>query len=80
MCLTLCDPIDGSGSGSSVYGIFQARILEWIAIAFPVCNVREREKKGLIQSEVSQQIVLCSSEQAMEIVFRKKNEMILQSL
>jgi len=80
LCPTLNDPMDCSLPGSSVHGIFQARVLEWIAIAFPVCNVREREKKGLIQSEVSQQIVLCSSEQAMEIVFRKKNEMILQSL
>ena len=33
-CLTLCDPIDCSLSGSSVHGIFQARVLEWIAISF----------------------------------------------
>ena len=33
-CLTLCDPIDGSPPGSSVHGIFQARVLEWGAIAF----------------------------------------------
>ena len=33
-CLTLCDPIDSSPPGSSVHGIFQARILEWGAIAF----------------------------------------------
>ena len=33
-CLTLCDPIDGSPTGSSVPGILQARILEWGAIAF----------------------------------------------
>ena len=31
-CLTLCSPIDGSPPGSSVHGIFQARILEWVAI------------------------------------------------
>ena len=31
---TLCDPIDGSPSGSTVPGILQARILEWVAIAF----------------------------------------------
>ena len=31
---TLCDPIDCSPSGSSVHGILQARILEWIAISF----------------------------------------------
>ena len=33
-CPTLCDPIDGSPSGSPVHGIFQARVLEWGAIAF----------------------------------------------
>ena len=32
--LTLCDPMDCSLSGSSVHGIFQARILEWVVIAF----------------------------------------------
>ena len=35
-CLTLCDPIDGSPSGSPVPGILQARVLEWGAIAFSV--------------------------------------------
>ena len=33
-CPTLCDPIDGSPPGSPVPGILQARILEWVAIAF----------------------------------------------
>ena len=33
-CLTLCDSIDSSPSGSSVPGILQARILEWVAISF----------------------------------------------
>ena len=31
---TLCDPIDSSPPGSSVPGILQARILEWVAISF----------------------------------------------
>ena len=33
-CPTLCDPIDGSPSGSAVPGIPQARTLEWVAISF----------------------------------------------
>ena len=33
-CLTLCDPMDCSQPGSSVHGISQARILEWVAIPF----------------------------------------------
>ena len=31
-CPTLCDPIDSSPPGSSIHGIFQARVLEWGAI------------------------------------------------
>ena len=33
-CPTLCNPIDSSPLGSSVPGILQARILEWVAISF----------------------------------------------
>ena len=33
-CPTLCDPIEGSPSGSPVPGILQARTLEWVAISF----------------------------------------------
>ena len=32
-CPTLCDPMDSSPPGSSVHGILQARILEWVAIS-----------------------------------------------
>ena len=34
LCLTLSDPMDCSLLGSSIHGIFQARVLEWGAIAF----------------------------------------------
>ena len=34
LCLTLCDPMDCSPTGSSVHRILQARILEWVAIPF----------------------------------------------
>ena len=33
-CLTLCKPMDCSLPGSSIHKIFQARVLEWVAIAF----------------------------------------------
>ena len=42
-CPTLCDPIDGSPLGSSVPGILQAKILEWVAISFS--NVRKWKVK-----------------------------------
>ena len=34
LCPTLCNPVGCSLLGSSVHGIFQARILEWVAISF----------------------------------------------
>ena len=34
LCPTLSDPMDCSLPGSSVHGIFEARVLEWVAIAF----------------------------------------------
>ena len=38
-CLTLSDPMDCSPPGSSIHGIFQARVLEWGAIAFSEKNI-----------------------------------------
>ena len=38
LCPTLCDPVDCSLPGSSVHGILQARILEWVAIPFSIKN------------------------------------------
>ena len=37
LCLTLCEPMDCSLPGSSVHGILQARILEWVAIWKTLC-------------------------------------------
>ena len=48
LCPTLWDPIDGSPLGSSVPGILQARILEWVAISFSICM------KVKSESEVAQ--------------------------
>ena len=43
-CPTLCDPMDCSLSGSSIHGIFQARVLEWIAISFSRGSSRPRNR------------------------------------
>ena len=67
-CLTLCNPTDSSLPGSSIHGIFQARVLEWGAIAFSTMEYYSAIKKNtfelvlrrwmklepIIQSEVSQ--------------------------
>ena len=44
-CPTLCDPMDWSLPGSSVHGIFQARVLEWDAIAFSEITAHEYKLK-----------------------------------
>ena len=47
LCLTLCDPIDGSPPGSPVPGILQARTLEWVAIFFSDACKRKVKGKSL---------------------------------
>ena len=42
-CLTLCDPMDCSPPGSSVHGIFQGRILEWV----PMPSSRDPPNPGI---------------------------------
>ena len=42
-CLTFIDPMDCSPPGSSVHGVFQARVLEWVAIAFSDLSARDAE-------------------------------------
>ena len=42
-CPTLCNPVNCSLPGSSVHGIFQARILEWVAISFSRGSSRPRD-------------------------------------
>ena len=42
-CLTLCNPMDCSPPGSSVHGISQVRILEWVAISFCEGSSRPRD-------------------------------------
>ena len=51
LCPTLSDPIDQSLPGSSVHGIFQARVLEWVTIASPyseILAIERNEFKSLV--------------------------------
>ena len=43
-CPTLCDPTDCNLPGFSIHGIFQARILEWVAISFSRGSSRPRDR------------------------------------
>ena len=44
LCPTLCNPMDCSPPGSSVHGILQARILEWVAISFSRGSSQPRDQ------------------------------------
>ena len=44
LCLSLYDPMDWGLSGSSVHGILQARILEWVAISYSKGSSRPRDQ------------------------------------
>ena len=43
-CLTVCHPMDCNLPGSSVHGILQARILEWVAVSFSRGSSRPRDR------------------------------------
>ena len=51
-CPTLCDPMDCSPPGSLVHGIFQAWILEWVAVSFSKGRVRSQESSKEISLHI----------------------------
>ena len=56
-CLTPSDPMDGSLPGSPVHGIFQARVLEWVAIAFSTDACLVVSKIGCSTSSRSPEVI-----------------------
>ena len=50
LCPTLCDPVDCSPPGSSLHGILQARVLEWVAISFSRGSSRPRDQTRVSHS------------------------------
>ena len=69
LCPTLCDPVDCSLPGSSVLGIFQAGILEWVAISFSkitqscptLCNPMDYTVHGILQARILEWVVFLFS-------------------
>ena len=57
-CPTLCDPVDCSLPGSSVLGILQARILEWVAIPFSRRSSQPRDGMQCLTSNLHWQAAL----------------------
>ena len=54
-CPTLCNPMDCSLPGSSAHGVFQARVLEWVAIAFSTHMYLLLRKNSVNCLDMSQQ-------------------------
>ena len=75
LCLTLCDPMDCSLQRSSVHGIFQARVLEWVAISFSRGSSQPRD-----QTWVSRIVGRCFTiwvTRKIFIVYKKKKKHLL---
>ena len=58
-CLTLSDPMDCSLPGSSVHGIFQARVLEWGAMAFSISCLLHMPFGIILMTTVKSVVVVC---------------------
>ena len=75
LCLTLCDPMDGSPPGSSVHGILQARILEWVAFPLsrnlPDPGIKPRSSALQADSSLSEPP---GKPQVMVIVWKDRSE------
>ena len=58
-CLTLCGPMDCSLPGSSIHRIFQARVLEWVAICGQLARQVDMKSSRMAEELVSARKVLC---------------------
>jgi len=58
-CPTLSDPMDCSPPGSSAHGLFQARVLEWAAIAFSVGSLYSAPKSRGQHEHMGRERPLC---------------------
>ena len=79
-CATLSDPLDCGPEGSSVHGIFQARVLEWGAIAFSMCyNYWSPRTVGLVNHSYSARMLQLLNPVSLEPVSHSKRTSTLRS-
>ena len=77
-CPTLSNPMDWSLPGSSVHGIFQARVLEWGAIAFS--NIWGRGKHSIESVLKAAQVLDLGFKPALRHMFKLLNESVSKEL
>ena len=71
LCLTLCDPLGCSPPGSSVHGILQARILDWIAISYWLLKVLFKWFEGLLCHDYSLLLLIYIFKHLFHFLFSK---------
>ena len=71
-CPTLCNLMDCSPPGSSVHGIFQARILEWGAISFSRGTSRPRDQNR-VSRIVGRSFTVWATWEALDLIHFAKN-------
>ena len=75
VCLTLCDPMDCSRPGSSVHGIFHARILEWVAISYSRGSSppRDRTRVSCVSCIASRFFTCWAIEEALDSILKGRD-------
>ena len=69
LCPTLCDPVDCSPPCSSVHGVFQARVLEWVAISFSRGSSWPRDQTQV--SRIVSKMLYCLSHQGSLCILKQ---------
>ena len=64
-CLTLCDPMDCSLPDSSVHGILQPRVLEWVAISFPRGSSWPRDRRTQVSCIAGRRFTVWATREAL---------------
>ena len=76
---TLCDPIDCSLRGFSVHGIFQARVLEWVAISFSRGSSRPRDWNP-VSHTAGGHFILWATREALRCLYLSFSPLVFASL
>ena len=72
LCLTLCDPMDCRLPGSSVHGIFQARVLEWVTISFSRESSRPRDQT-CVSCIAGRRFTIWATREALTTRWKRRN-------
>ena len=78
-CPTLCDPVDCSPPGSSLRGILQARILEWVAISFSRRSSQPRDRTQVSRTAGGRFIIWATVSEILTYFFQVYSPLLISS-